>query len=602
MSVWVKMKTSLKGSLGAYGKRWRVSLWLPTLFVLSQLFLSLSALYYSEAQMENGFVAEAFSVARYLLPRFLGWGLLFSMLYAIPKRRLGRYILGGIFTLVTLFTFAYEYFLVRMYHILYNNFIADIILSSNSREGTEFLRALWGNYDCLLILALLLMWGLLAWVASYLVRRFESYWVMWTKPMFILSLLLVIYGIGSLQLSSYKHYRSLIVMSTVRSSSLERLFWNTKYSLLREKEIAVALENMNKSYSQLKLTLEDSPFKQPVHIVLILGETATTSYMHSYGYPLPTTPRLDSLETLGEVIRFSDVVSPAPATILSNTRSLTYYTMEDGGKPWYDYPTLLGVMRKVGYYTAWTTAQESIGLHSMVATFGSSADTLLAVPGAIPDQIVQYYGQDLPPRIDGQLLNLLLTMKDIPEGKGSLGLFEVLHLMGCHDIYRDRYPASFARFEPKDLPQRRGGEKDKYIVEYLNAMLYNDYVVSSIIERYKEEPVLLFYFSDHGEVIYNDPQHPDFRGRSPQRIGVSIPFYVYMSPQLREKHPEIWERIQRVKDLPYETDLFTHTLTGLLGIKSKYSQPRYELFSPDYDSQRPRRIIDYSGEIIPLSN
>lgn len=219
--MFIKMKTAFKGSLGAYGKRWRVSLWLPVLFVLSQLYLSLSALYYSVAPMENGFIAEAFAVTRYLLPRFLGWGLLFSMLYALPKGRVGRYVLGGIFTSLILFTFAYESFLVRMYHILYNNFIADIILSSNSREGTEFLRALWGNYDCLLILALLLMWGLLAWAAGYLVRRFESYWVMWTKPVFILSLLLAIYGIGSLQLSSYKHYRSLIVISTVRSSSLE---------------------------------------------------------------------------------------------------------------------------------------------------------------------------------------------------------------------------------------------------------------------------------------------------------------------------------------------------------------------------------------------
>lgn len=596
------MKMTIKGSLGAYGKRWRASLWLPILFVLSQLFLSLSALYYSEAPMENGFVIEAFAIARYLFPRFLAWGLLLSALYAVPKRTLGRYLLGGIFTAFILLTFAYEYFLVRMYHILYNNFIADIILSSNSREGTEFLRALWGNHDCLLVLVLLLVWGLVAWGASYLVRRIEPYWVVWTKPIFILSLILSAYGIGALQISSYKHYRSLIVISTVRSSSLERLFWETKFSLAKEEEIIVAQENMKKSYSQLKLSVENSPFKQPIHIVLVLGETATTRYMHSYGYPLPTTPRLDSLEAEGEVIRFSDVVSPAATTILSNTRSLTYYVMEDGSRPWYEYPTLLGVMRKVGYYTAWSTAQDAVGLHSMVAMFGSAADTLLGIPGTIPNQIAEYYGENLPPRIDGELLKLLLSMKDIPEGKGSQGLFEVLHLMGCHDIYRERYPASFARFKPEDLPQRRGGEKDDYIAEYLNAMLYNDYVVSSIIERYREEPVLLFYFSDHGEVIYNDPQHPDFRGRSSQRIGVSIPFYVYMSPQLREQHPEIWERIQGAKDLPYETDLFTHTLTGLLGIKSEYTQPRYELFSPSYNSQRPRKIVDYSGSIIPLSD
>lgn len=598
----IKMKTAFKGSLGAYGKRWRESLWLPVLFVLSQLFLSLSALYYSVLPMDDGFLHEAFSVARYLIPRFLGWGLLLSMLYAIPKQRWWKYILGGVFILLILLCFAYEFFLVRMYHVLYNNFIADIILSSNSREGMEFLRALWGGYDSLLILAFLLIWGGMAWVVEHLISRFESYWMMWTKPLFILSVTISVLGIGSLQMSAYKHYRSLIIMSAVRSSSLERLFWETRFSLDKEKEIAIALENMHKSYSQLELSLDSLPFKQPIHVVLILGESTTTHYMHGYGYPLPTTPRLDSLESQGEVIRFSDVVSPAASTILSNTRSLTYYTMENGGRPWYEYPTLIGVMRKAGFYTAWTTAQDAVGLHSMVAMFGGSADTLLGIPGTIPGQIAEYYGEDLPPRIDGQLLNLLLTMKDIPQGRGPRGLFEVLHLMGCHEMYRERYPESFARFTTKDLPQQLGGEKDQYIADYLNAVAYNDYVVSSIIEHYKGEPVLLFYFSDHGEVIYNDPKNPDLKGRSSQRVGVSVPFYIYMSPQLRELHPEIWVRMRDAQALPYETDLFTHTLTGLLGIKTKYSQPRYELFNSSYDANRLRMIWDYSGRSLPLSD
>ncbi|WP_455256015.1 sulfatase-like hydrolase/transferase [Porphyromonas sp.] len=596
------MKTAFKGSLGAYGKRWRGSLWLPVLFVLSQLVLSLSALYYSVLPMDNDFLHEAFSVARYLIPRFLGWGLLLSMLYAIPKQRWWKYILGGVFILLILLCFAYEFFLVRMYHVLYSNVIADIILSSNRREGMEFLRALWGNYDCFLILALLFLWLLVAWGIRYLLKRWEANWAVWTKPVFIISLLVSIYGIGSFQISSYEQYHNRLTLSSVRSSSLERLFWETKLSLLKEEEIFFAQAYMQKSYSQLNLVVEESPFKSPIQVILILGESTTTHYMHGYGYPLPTTPQLDSLESLGEIVRFSDVVSPAASTILSNTRSLTYYTMEEGGKPWYEYPTLLGVMRKAGYYTAWLTAQDAMGMHSMVSTFGKSADTLLGIPGTIPEEISEYYGASLPPRLDDQLFDLLLTMKDIPQEKGALGLFEVLHLMGCHEMYRERYPSTFARFTPKDLPHRLGGEKDVYIAEYLNAVYYNDYVVSSIIERYKREPVLLFYFSDHGEVVYNDSKHPDFKGRSSRRVGVSIPFYVYMSPLLREQQPQLWKRIQAVKNFSYETDLFTHTLTGLLGIKTKYSQPRYELFNSSYDANRLRMIWDYSGRSLPLSN
>lgn len=75
-----------------------------------------------------------------------------------------------------------------------------------------------------------------------------------------------------------------------------------------------------------------------------------------------------------------------------------------------------------------------------------------------------------------------------------------------------------------------------------------------------------------------------------------------MSPMLREQQPQLWKRIQAVKNFSYETDLFTHTLTGLLGIKTKYSQPRYELFNPSYDANRLRMIWDYSGRSLPLSN
>ena len=75
-----------------------------------------------------------------------------------------------------------------------------------------------------------------------------------------------------------------------------------------------------------------------------------------------------------------------------------------------------------------------------------------------------------------------------------------------------------------------------------------------------------------------------------------------MSPLLREQQPQQWKRIQAVKNFSYETDLFTHTLTGLLGIKTKYSQPRYELFNSSYDANRLRMIWDYSGRSLPLSN
>ena len=123
-----------QGDMGSYGTRWRKSLWLVFLFTLSQLILTLWAhVYVIEWTNPSAAYSELFSVARYLLPRFMGWGMLFSLLYALPRSTVWRRLLGVCFTILLLGLFAYEAFLIRMYHVLYNESVADIMLSTNSR-------------------------------------------------------------------------------------------------------------------------------------------------------------------------------------------------------------------------------------------------------------------------------------------------------------------------------------------------------------------------------------------------------------------------------------------------------------------------------------
>ncbi len=99
----------------------------------------------------------------------------------------------------------------------------------------------------------------------------------------------------------------------------------------------------------------------------------------------------------------------------------------------------------------------------------------------------------------------------------------------------------------------------------------------------------MFYFSDHGESLFDAPNQPQFFGHGLSlKSNVEIPFMVYVSPQLRKEHPELYERILRYKDRPIVNDLFTNSLLGLLGITNKYSNPKLEFFSEGYDETRPR--------------
>ena len=130
-------------------------------------------------------------------------------------------------------------------------------------------------------------------------------------------------------------------------------------------------------------------------------------------------------------------------------------------------------------------------------------------------------------------------------------------------------------------------------------MYYNDYVIDEIIRRYSKGKALIFYFSDHGEVLYDDPNQPHYAGHAVHPAGLSIPFFVYLTPQLRKDEPLLYEQMQQCRDLRIMNDLFTPSLCDLLGIQTKYTQPENNFFSPTYNKQR-RRIIKSLGKTLEM--
>ena len=56
--------------------------------------------------------------------------------------------------------------------------------------------------------------------------------------------------------------------------------------------------------------------------------------------------------------------------------------------------------------------------------------------------------------------------------------------MGNHDRYESRYPKEFEIFTQSDIRQDFG-DKNK-IAAYLNSVLYGDFVLNEIIERFAD--------------------------------------------------------------------------------------------------------------------
>ena len=85
-----------------------------------------------------------------------------------------------------------------------------------------------------------------------------------------------------------------------------------------------------------KATVDSCSFTSP-HIVLIIGESYNKHHAQLYGYDKPTTPRQLERQRKGELVAYSDVVSPWNLTSYVFKLMFSLYTAGDKGE-WCDYP------------------------------------------------------------------------------------------------------------------------------------------------------------------------------------------------------------------------------------------------------------------------
>jgi heptose-I-phosphate ethanolaminephosphotransferase len=113
--------------------------------------------------------------------------------------------------------------------------------------------------------------------------------------------------------------------------------------------------------------------------------------------------------------------------------------------------------------------------------------------------------------------------------------------MGSHLPYKIRYPQLYGKFT--DINDMSGSFEDpltdlqKAIInEYDNSVLYNDFIISSIVNLVKEKRELsyILYFSDHGEEVFDDKV---YSGRSFDNITpgmYQIPFILWLSDEYKK--------------------------------------------------------------------
>ena len=345
-------------------------------------------------------------------------------------------------------------------------------------------------------------------------------------------------------------------------------------------ENAIAYHRLADSIdTHIDLTENNSEIK---NIVFILGESTNRNHMHLYGYYLPNTPCLDELQAKGEIVAYSDVISPHSTTVEVLSELFTFCDYESE-KPWYEYHNLIDVMNAAGYRTHWLSNQESSGMWGNVAQLYANHSTMhkfTRLRDSLEDSGI--LDEELFPLLDEALVDAS------PDRN-----FYVLHLMGGHGLYYNRYPYAFHKFNAGDIRLQIGERYREVVAQYDNALYYNDYIVGEIINRFRDKEALVIYVPDHGEAVYDEGGSiAGHLEENPDRHMIEIPVIFWASRKFRDKYPEKWEAIEDAADRPYRTDDMIHTLMELADIKTEEWNPKKSVINEEFDASRPRFFGD----------
>lgn len=498
--------------------------------------------------------------------------------------------LGWIIWIIAILVFTGELFTILFYKSTYNIRVIQLVMETTPGESKEFLASASGHPGLWIAVVVTGVVGYLSYLLNKKRNRLSERAIKilnWT-------------GIALILWSSTREIPAYI--------KLGRCFTAKEYRLLAEKKYMPHLSTtairllqgvafnivQPRELNALTVTAHNTPTANSTHecplIVLIIGESFSKYHTPLYNPEVPpANPRLQRLKDEGHLVPYTDVVTTSNLT--SNVmRNMFSMWDEDYSDNWTEHTLFPAIFRKAGYSVWYLTNQFALNSSDVWNCIGG---TIFNKP-ELSESLFDWRNQNLM-QYDAQILDLM------PD---TLQLFErptllIVHLMGQHVNYKERYPEEFEYFDADQMETGFGGAKAKKILaEYANATLYNDYVVDKVWSLVKEHDAVGIYLSDHGEEVYD---WRDFHERTDERqmtkevakYQFEIPFFFLMSDKFIQNHSDLQQAILQSSGKPLINSNIKHTLLRLGGIDCKDYKPSLDILSDKYDSNTKRLIGDH---------
>ena len=324
--------------------------------------------------------------------------------------------------------------------------------------------------------------------------------------------------------------------------------------------------NQDERYASLIIDTENTlAARAPGTVIFVIGESASRNYMHYYtpSFPYENTPWMEHMAAEREGFYvYPHTYSCWTQTVPVLERALTEKSQYND-KEFFESASILDVAKKIGYHTYWFSNQGRYGQFD-------SAITMVAKTADEAEWTDDSY--TFTTKFDESLLPYLTRIDP------NANNFIVLHLMGSHIYYNNRYPDEWAKFTAED-----GESAMTSAPSYANSILYTDHILSEIF-AYAEKNLNLramVYFSDHGENL-KISHNPDVFSFDMVRI----PFFIYLSPEYRAALPNRAATLAGRREAYFTNDMMYDTVCGLLGAPNNRYDPRQDFSSPAYGFTR----------------
>ena len=502
---------------------------------------------------------------------------------------------------------------IHNFHTTINPQIMQLILETNARESGEFLATYlyaFFNIRFLIIPVIAIIQIYLSrlckqWKNTKISFRFKNYLL--CGSIFVCLLLLIkfipfIYAQKKSQISVFNSKSvgeiEAVIIKDTEHNDYNELMPQTLYRILYSLRVCYLMDlQVDKLYKVCSNINVEKRQEGCPHIVLIIGESYNKHHSNLYGYHINNTPNQMQYFHQGNLVKFNDVVTPWDITSFAFKCFMTTWGVGDKGE-WCDYPLITAIMKKAGYKVSFFTNQFASNSNKgtvcdLSGGFFLNDNRLSALQYDVRNEQMEKY--------DGDMVDNSLSKYEW----GGISDFTIFHLIGQHFDYSQRCPQNIKRIKVDMLHRNDlSSESQKIMCDYDNSILYNDIVISKIVDFYKNKDAVIIYMSDHSEGMFAPGINKNWGRSSFAEIDYAnayenfqIPLWIYATDTYITNHKKTFEAIRKASSLPYMTDLLPYVVMHLGGVRYDGYDDSKDILSPHYNSKRKRLLrkeVDYN--------